>query len=201
MLLYWLLVALSALAPAVSRSAAVCSDTECEKLDDRNDPYYYDLLETALLNDSSNLYELQRALFPTSRDPRVAKKVHVYLNLVVNRLEDDLCGSGGGKTTFSEYRWYHNGWYTWHAQVQDESSLDAIVGRVLSSARMYEGIILLAEVFSALLSQQYFDEPNCQSACAHLTIRLDYLKCNPDEDDTEYVARYLLSWVGKVDHL
>ncbi len=104
MLLYWLLVALSALAPAVSRSA--CTDPECKALNDVDDPYYYNLLESALLNDSSNLYKLQRALFPTSGNPRVAKGVRVHLELLVNKLEDDFCEknrSGGGKPTFPFY--------------------------------------------------------------------------------------------------
>ncbi len=207
MLLYWLLVALSALAPAASRSA--CTDPECEALNNKGDPYYYDLLETALFNDSRNLYELQRALFPTNGNPRVADKVQVHLVLIVNRLEDDFCGwnrSGGGKPTFTfygSYSLYHND-YTWHTQVQDESSLDTIADRVLSTATMHEGIIALAKAFGTsrhtYLDQnfEYFDELLYESA--PLTIRLDYLKCNPEEYLTENVVRYLLSWVSKVDH-
>ncbi len=199
MLLYWLLVALSALAPAVSHAQSACTDPECEKLNDRNDPYYYDLLETALLNDSSNLYKLQRVLFPTSGNPRVANKVYVDLNLVVNRLEDDLC-SEGRNPTFDEWNtWYR--WYAWraHVQVQGESSLDAIADRVLSTATMHEGIIALAKAFGTRHTDvdQYFDEyyEDFRDHSTYLTIRLDYLKCNPEEYLTEYVAHYLLSWV------
>ncbi len=84
--------------------------------------------------------------------------------------------------------------------MQDESSLDAIADRVLSTARMYEGIIALGEAFStSRYLQLYFDELSYRSA--YLTIRLDYLKCNPEKDRTESVALYLLSWVGKVNHL
>ncbi len=202
MFLYWLLVALSALAPAVSHAQSVCTDPECEKLNDRNDPYYYNLLETALLNDSSNLYKLQRTLFPTRGDPRVANKVHVFLNITVNRLENNFCEwSSSEKLTLNNKHWWYRS-YTWHAQ--DESSLDAIADRVLSTATMHAGIIALAKAFGTsrhtYLDQyfKYFDELWQHSV--FLAIRLDYLKCNPEEDDTEYVTCYLLSWVSKVDH-
>ncbi len=175
MLLYWFLVALMVITHARSQW---CSVDEC--------PYYYDLLETALLKDSSNIYKLKLAFFPNG-DARVVNEVLVNLVLTATVNSSDICPGGDGHPTFDRWGEWSNS-YTWRGG----SSLADIAVRVLRTATMYEGSIWLAYGYSGAVYQQ-------DTSGGHVDLTLDLgtnLSCNPDSKSTEYVVLHLLSWVS-----
>ncbi len=153
-------------------------------------PYYYDLLETALLNDSSNLYQLKLAFFPTW-DHQV---VHVQLNLNVKLLDNEICTNDSGRHRHSTFQpsavgsWQNT--YTWRSG----SSLGAIATNVLLTATMYEGIILFVYVLTVPEESLYYVLKH--ETGPTLTLDLDHLRCNPERTTTKSVVLHLLSWVG-----
>ncbi len=211
MLLYWFTLVLAALVVvAPARSQDSCQEYLYAKFDVICSGYYYSLLESALVNNSDNLYRLQRAFFPVSGDSWGVSAFDVELNIrTVDVVGTETCGQDKGAPTFCSIPYLYpdnlsdakcelpcsgscSFWkvYTWR---RPASRLETIASQVLLTAARFEGLIAVMQHFkvSGLLPRDAL-EP---WPTATLNFRLPRLTCNPDVKSTDDVLTYLISWV------
>ncbi len=198
MLLYWFLVALMVITHAGSQSYNETVDGVPCIFDNVDEcQYYYDLLESALLKDSNNIYKLRLAFFPTDGDSRVVNEVQVDLELSTTAdLYDIGCNDFNDNPTFYRGQVWSDS-YTWRSGSSLAVHVTGIAASVLFTATLYEGIIVLA--YSYFPYYMYVAVYQQDTSGGYVYLKLDLgttLSCNPDRWSTEYVALLLVSWVS-----
>lgn len=203
MMLYWSFAILMFITPATSQCNDSYSCWETQRCSDHEYalscegvyccPYYYDLLEAALLNNSTgNLYRMRRAFFPDKSSPSL-KRLRINVNINMNETVNESCDKDGNISTFNccdPLLW------------RSVSNLNSIANAMFFTTLTYEGIIVLVWTFVHLNMESYTYSDawdllhQGSNENLDLDLNLVQLKCNPENKSTEDVVTNLMSWVS-----
>ncbi len=163
-------------------------------------PYYYNLLESALLaNGSGNLYRLQQAFFP--RNTLSPSKLLINLTVTVDEIQsvacDDFCVGVYGYDCLSFPSCGTNCILNRSYQYRDKphSLLHCIIENVVVDFAASGFIIPYIYIPS-----DPSDEALCTSGdgqpTVNILLHLEQLPCNPDLITTDLVVLNLVTWVS-----
>ncbi len=190
----------SVLAAPSSWSLPTCdNETEALTYDGvQQCPYYYNLLERALLaNGSGNMYRLQQAFFPSNK--LSPSEVLFNLTITVDEVQNGACeydtstftSCSGGDTNCSFNRSYQ------YRDSKPRSLLDCIILEVIQD---FEWVVFYLQLYQ---DEAYLLTPHgalCASGhgqpTVNILLHLEQLPCNPDSGSTDLVVSNLVTWVS-----
>ena len=149
--------------------------------------YYYDLLENALLNDSDNVYRLQRAFFPPNGD--TPSEVDIGVTIIVGEIVSGGSCDDDCSPSFS-YGEYGTGMEWTQVSGDLDNSLVIITDIIFSFA--FEPVIFLTFQY---LSFYYDVDGYDDSNYCDIELELDQLPCNPCSDTTYDTLAHIMTWV------
>ena len=140
---------------------------------------YFDLLETALINDSQTLYMLQQGFFPQTGSVRESKKIIVTVRV----REIGPCSSSGSVLIpNNDSGGYSGGWeFRW-----SRSAFLSLV--TIDELLMFDSAIVSLSVAATLNART--------SRHLGFSLDIDSLPCMPRETDIVRPLSTLLTWVG-----
>jgi hypothetical protein len=170
------------------------------------------LFETALVNDSYNVWKLQQLFFnPDSMQSpeQVCLSVSVIVDTIANPAADYCDNYGAFIKVNVDYEWHFDSYYELHQQVADDindtSELATLMTKSGSTSMFYTMDPTFYSIMKSMSSSitlsipynsddaDYANDVNCASIEITITTELDEMPC---WDDAVYALRSVLMWVS-----